>query len=193
MSSPTGYRQVPNQLPEQTSGLQQLLAMLQGSGAEGFEQAIQHLMGILSGSDESFASIEAPILRQFQEQTLPQLQERITSQFGGGASSGQAQILGRAGATLQENLAAQRGEMRQQSVQALIDTYLRGQSIAQSAQPFGYQQEGTGFFGRLGKATGGAASGALAGAAAGSVIPGWGTATGALVGGAAGAFKSYFD
>ena len=150
-------------------------------------------MGIISGSDESFASIEAPILRQFQEETLPQLQERITSQFGGGASSGQAQILGRAGATLQENLAAQRGEMRQQSVQALIDTYLRGQSIAQSAQPFGYQQEGTGFFGRLGKATGGAASGALAGAAAGSVIPGWGTATGALVGGAAGAFKSYFD
>ncbi len=185
MSAPTGYKQVPNQIPEQTSGLQQLLAMLQGSGAEGFEQAIQHLMGILSGSDESFASIEAPILRQFQEETLPQLQERITSQFGGGASSGQAQILGRAGATLQENLAAQRGEMRQQSVQALLDTYLRGQGIAQSAQPFGYQQEGTGGWGRAGKALGGAATGALAGAPWGP----WGSAAGAV----GGAFKSYFD
>ena len=192
MSSPTGYRQVPNQIPEQTSGLQQLLSMLQGSGAEGFEQAMQHLMGILSGSDESFASMEAPIMRQFQEQTLPQLQERITSQFGEGGSSGQAQILGRAGATLQENLAAQRGEMQQMAVRQLLDTYMQGQGIAQSARPFGYQQEGTGFFGRLGKATGGAASGALAGAAAGSVIPGWGTGTGALVGGAAGAFKSFF-
>ncbi|HEC66595.1 MAG TPA: hypothetical protein ENI23_15070 [bacterium] len=192
MSAPTGYKQVPNQIPEQTSGLQQLLAMLQGSGAEGFEQAIQHLMGIISGSDESFASIEAPILRQFQEETLPQLQERITSQFGGGASSGQAQILGRAGATLQENLAAQRGEMRQQSVQALIDTYLRGQGIAQSAQPFGYQQEGTGFFGKLGKATGGAFTGGLQGAAIGSMFPGIGTTAGAVTGAIGGAAKSYF-
>ena len=185
MSSPTGYRQVPNQLPEQTSGLQQLLAMLQGSGAEGFEQAIQHLMGIISGSDESFASMEAPIMRQFQEQTLPQLQERITSQFGGGASSGQAQILGRAGAGLQENLAAQRGEMQQTAVRQLLDTYLQGQGIAQSVQPFGYQQEGKGGWGRAGQAVGGAASGALAGAPWGP----WGSAAGAV----GGAFKSYFS
>lgn len=184
MSAPAGYTQVANQTPEQASGLQQLLAMLSGTGAQGFEQALQQLMGILSGSDESFEQMEAPIMRQFQEQTLPQLQERLTSQFGEGASSGQAQILGRAGAGLQENLAAQRGTMRQNAVQQLLNTYLQGQGIAQGARPFGLQQESKSVMGRLGQATGGAVMGGLAGAPAGP----WGIAAGALGGG----IKSYF-
>ncbi len=155
MSAPQGYSSYSPLTGGQQGGLQQLLSMLGGSGAQGFEQALQSLMGMLSGSDESFEAFEAPIMRQFQEQTLPQLQERLTAFGGGGGrSSGGAQALGAAGAGLQENLASQRAGLQQNAIQQLLSTFLQGSQIGLGTQAKGFAQKPPGFGASFGQGLG---------------------------------------
>ncbi len=154
MSVP-GYSQVPTQTRGQQNLLAQLIEMLQGTGAQGFEQGLQSLLGLVTGSPESFEAFEAPLLRQFEEETLPQITERLTAQgAGGGRSSAAPQILGRAGERLTENLAAQRAQLQQSAIQRLIDTYLRGTQGAFGVQPFAYQQQAPGFGTSVGSGVG---------------------------------------
>lgn len=195
---PQGYTQVANFSPEQSQNLNQLLEMFssQGAGGQGFQQAIQQLMGIASGAPGSFEAIEAPARRSFREDTIPEILQRLTSQgVGGGRSSGEALLLGGAGEKLEEGLAAQRGTMMQNAIQQLLSTYLQGQGLGLSAKPFGYQQdapEETSFWGRLGQGAGGAATGALTGSKIGSMFGPQGAAIGAGIGGIGGGLKSFF-
>ena len=157
MSAPAGYSTYSPLTGGQQGGLQQLLSMIGGTGAQGFEQALQSLMGMLSGSPESFEAFEAPIMRQFEEQTLPQLQERLTAFGGGGGrSSGAAQALGQAGAGLQENLAAQRAGLQQNAIQQLLSTYLQGSSLGLGTPAQGFAQKPPGFGAAFGQGFGSA-------------------------------------
>ena len=142
MSAPSGYTQVPTKTGGQQNFLQQLLQMLGGTGAQGFEQGLQSLMGMLSGSDESFAAFEDPLKRQFQEEVIPSLQERLTGMgAGGGRSSGSAQILGQAGAKFEEGLGAQRAQLQQNAIQQLLKTFLGGSQIGLGTESFAYKQK----------------------------------------------------
>ena len=156
MSAPTGYSTYSPLTGGHQGGLQQLLSMLGGTGAQGFEQALQSLLGMLSGSPESYEAFEAPMMRQFEEQTVPMLQERLTGQFGagGGRSSGGAQILGQAGAGLQENLASQRAGLQQNAIQQLLGTYLQGTGLGLGTQAQGFAQKPPGFGASFGQGLG---------------------------------------
>lgn len=159
MSAP-GYSKVPTLSGGQSNFLNQLLEMLGGTGAEGFEQSLQSLLGLISGSPESFEKFEAPLLRQFEEQTIPQLTERLTAYGGGGGrSSAGPQILGQAGAQLGESLGAQRGQLQQSAIQQLLGTFIQGGQLGLGTSPFAYMQKppsfGTSIAGGLGQGIGG--------------------------------------
>ncbi len=198
---PQGYTQVANYTPEQSQSLNQLLEFLNtqgGAGGQGFQQAIEQLMGIASGSSESFDAIEAPARRNFREQTIPEILQRITSDLGagGGRATGEKHLLGGAGVQLEEGLAAQKAGMMQNAIQTLLSTYLQGQGLALGARPFGHQQdapEPKSFWARLGAGTGGAAKGGLEGAAIGAPLGPHGAAIGGTIGAIGGGVKSFFD
>jgi len=163
MSWLTGSQGKLQKLPTMTGGQEdffnKFLSMMGGQGGQGFEQAMQHLQGLLSGSPESYQAFEAPIKRQFAEQTLPQLQERLTGMgAGGGRSSGAAQVLGQAGTQLSEQLAAMRGGLQQNAIQQLLSTFMQGSQQALGAKPFGYEYQ-QGSPGLLGYAGGGIGQG----------------------------------
>lgn len=71
---------------------------------------------------EFFNQFEAPMQRQFQEQTIPDLANRFASQGSGGSlgSTGFRNALGRAGVDLQTNIAAMRGGMQQGAIPQLM-------------------------------------------------------------------------
>lgn len=141
-----GYSKIPALSGGQGDLLNQLLSMLSGTGAQGFEQGLQSLMGLLSGSPESFQAFEDPLKRQFQEETLPSLQERLTGLgAGGGRSSGAAQILGQAGEKFSEGLASQRANLQQNAIQQLLATFLGGSQLGLGTSTFDYLQKPQGF------------------------------------------------
>ena len=115
---------MPTMTPQQTGVLNQLLGGLGGQkggqpGALGM--GMQNLSQLLSGSPEAFQAFEAPMMRQFKEQTIPSLAERFSS-FGQGAqqSSAFGQQMGQAGAGLSENLGAMRGQLQQNAMSQLM-------------------------------------------------------------------------
>ncbi|KKN33416.1 hypothetical protein LCGC14_0803830 [marine sediment metagenome] len=155
MSAPTGYSRVPTQTGQQQDALSQLLSMITGSGAEGFESALQNLIGLLSGSDESFEAFEAPLMRQFQEQILPSVQERLTAMGqGGGRSTGAKHVLAQSAERFGEGLASQRAGLQQNAIQQLLGTYLQGQGLGLGTQAFGFAEQPSGFFANLGQGLG---------------------------------------
>jgi len=113
---PRGYDTVSTFNPQQQQGFQQLIQLLQGQlgqsqGLQG--QGSDYISRLLSGSPEAFEQFEAPIQRQFREQTIPQLAEQFSG-LGAGAqrSSAFQQALGSAGTDLSERLAALRGQLQ---------------------------------------------------------------------------------
>src|SRR5690554_5819094 len=102
-------RQLPTMTREQQQGLTQLLQQIFGGGAAGFGESTDYLRGLLSGDPEAMRAFEAPHLRQFQEQTLPALTERLTGLGAGGdRSSVASQALSQAGQSLQDKFACHR-------------------------------------------------------------------------------------
>ena len=101
--------------PQQNTALDQLL-----SGASGqLPQVFDYLQNMLSGSPEAMEAFQAPALRQFNEQIVPTLAEKF-SQLGAQKSNAFGQQLGQAGASLAENLNAQRAGLQQNAVQTLL-------------------------------------------------------------------------
>lgn len=163
-------RQLPTMTPEQMAFFRNFLSQLGVAGAGGFGESMDYLRGLLSGDPEALRAFEAPHLREFQEQTLPALTERLTGLGGGGGrSSGAAQVLGQAGQSLQEKLASLRAGLQQQAAQSLLGTYLQGAGLGIGARPFGYQYEPgrEGLFGSLAGGLGQGLGGGLAGLLAG--------------------------
>lgn len=102
--------------PQQQALINQIIGGLGGqSGAvSGGMDFIQQLLG-----GQTAETATAPMMRQFNEQTVPQLSERFA---GSGAlnSSAFGQALGSAGAGLQENLFAARNQQQMQGLQGLM-------------------------------------------------------------------------
>lgn len=150
------FKNVPLLTPQQQSSLNQILGQLgqmQGpTGAYGMAQS--RLADLLSGGSDVYNAFAAPYMRQFQEQTIPQLAERFAG-FGGrgGAlsSSGFGQGLGAAGAGLQESLASMGAGLQQNALQQALGQYntLAGLGLGTRAFQPTYQPGTTGLLGPL--------------------------------------------
>ena len=113
---PRGYSSFSLQDKGARGALQQLFSGLQGQSGNirqdpTFQKGSNFIQELLSGSPESTAAFEAPAMRQFNEQIIPQL----TSLFGGagaGSSSAFQQALGQAGAGLAEQLQSLRSGLQ---------------------------------------------------------------------------------
>lgn len=140
---PAGYKKLRTQDREARSFLQNLFKQLQGQSTNIaqqplFQQGQSYLQNLLSGSRESTQAFEAPYMREFNEQIIPQLAS-IFGGAGAGSSSGFQQALGQAGASLQEKLAALRSGLQLEGA---------GQALGYAQQPvsnlMGFGQLGLG-------------------------------------------------
>ena len=109
---------------KQRSKIDQILDDLKGmKGAQDITQNPSYQQGqewlnALFNDPEFFRNIEAPLQRQFQEETIPGLANRFASMGSGGAlgSTGFRNQLAREGSNLSTNLAALRTGLQQQGV-----------------------------------------------------------------------------
>ena len=117
----TGNAPQTQQLTQQTPEQQQLMKMLSGALGGATGSGMEWLQQILSGDPEAMAKFEAPMMRQFEQQTVPGIAERFAGAGSGGAMSSSAmnQSMGQAGRELQENLAAMRGGLQQNALTQL--------------------------------------------------------------------------
>lgn len=95
---------------------------------QGYQQG-QEWLNSLFNDPEFFQKFEAPLQRQFEEETVPGLANRFASMGSGGSTGSTAfrNQLGREGSNLSTNIAALRGGMQQQGV---------GQQLQYAQQPF---------------------------------------------------------
>lgn len=116
-------------------GLNDLLAKVKGMGGapdinqnQTFQGGQNWLQGLFN-DPQFFNDVEAPMQRQFQEQTVPDLANRFASMGSGGAlgSTGFRNQLAREGSNLHTNMAALRGQMQQQGA---------NQALQYGNQPF---------------------------------------------------------
>lgn len=134
VGKPGKFQQIPTlSQPQQNlanfagGGGQNLLQMLLGNIMGGGMQS-GGMQGGLGGIGTGFAPIAQRARTQFQQQTIPSIAERFTA-MGEGAQSSPAfaQLLGQAGAGLEEGLAAQEaqyGLQQQGLLQALLGQLL---------------------------------------------------------------------
>lgn len=122
------------------------LRQMQGLQGSAYPQAMGQLQGLLDPNSQIYKDVSAPYMRQFNEQTVPQLAERFAGGAQGGAlsSSGFGQALSTAGAGLNENLASLRAQLQQNAIQSILGQYNQGAATALGQQPFAYaQRQGT--------------------------------------------------
>jgi len=84
-----------------------------------YQAGNQYIENLLSGNPEAYAAFEAPLMRQFKEQTVPGIAERFAGMgtgAGAGGSSALYNSLGRAGADLSTNIANLRGNLQMQAL-----------------------------------------------------------------------------
>ena len=138
------YKQVSTLSPGQQSLQNQITGGLTGGQAgQGYSAALQQLMDLVQGQPGAYNVMEAPARRQFQEQTVPNILERFTG-AGAGRSSGLNRTLSSAATGLEENLAAQRGQMQQQAVQSLLNNFLSQSQLGLGTREFeNVMEEGT--------------------------------------------------
>lgn len=122
--------------PGQQNFQDMILKLFSGQGGQ-MGGGLGFLQNLLSGSPESTKAFEAPLTREFNEQTVPGLAERFSG-MGGGAqrSSAFGQALSSAGAGLTENIGKVRGGMQMQGLQQLM------QLLGPAMQPsFAYNEK----------------------------------------------------
>jgi len=151
-------KSIPKYTPQQENVLEQLL----GQSQQGIPDALNFLFNILGQDEEALKAFEAPALRQFEEQILPTIAERFTGSLGEGSqrSSAFGQQLGKAGAGLAENLAAQRANLSSNALsqlQGLLGMGLspRSDKIFMQRQPGFLENLGVGLSPGLGALIGG--------------------------------------
>lgn len=119
---------------EQRDYINDILQQIKGMSGQditqnpNYQQGQQWLSGLFN-DPEFFNNFEAPLQRQFQEQTVPDLANRFASMGSGGSTGSTAfrNQLAREGSNLSTNIAALRGGMQQQGV---------NQSLQYGQQPF---------------------------------------------------------
>ena len=111
---------------QQQGGINDILSQIKGlkgnpqdiTQNQNYQQG-QDWLGNLFGNDQGFwDKFEAPLQRQFEENTIPDLANRFGAMGSGGStgSTGFRNQLGREGSNLHTNIAALRGGMQQQGV-----------------------------------------------------------------------------
>ena len=103
-----------------------------------YQSGNQYIQNLLSGNPEAYAAFEAPLMRQFQEQTMPGIAERFAGMgtgAGAGGSSALYNSLGRAGADFSTNIANLRGNMQMQALP---------QALQYAQQPYSNAMSGFG-------------------------------------------------
>lgn len=154
----SGYN--PNQLGMMDNILQQLKGMKGGQDITqnpNYQSGANWLQGLYNDED-FFKNFEAPLQRQFQEETVPGLANRFAGMGSGGSLGSTAfrNQLGREGSNLSTNIAALRGGMQQQGVnqslgyaQAPANQFM--QMLQQALQPTqnAYMPPSQGFFGPI--------------------------------------------
>jgi len=112
----------------QLSFLDDLMQKIKGGSNQGditqnqnYQQGQDWLQSMFNDQD-FFNQFEAPMQRQFQENTIPDLANRFASMGSGGSLGSTAfrNQLGREGSNLQTNIAAMRGGMQQQAIPQLM-------------------------------------------------------------------------
>ena len=99
-----------------------------------YQTGTDYLQSLMNQSPEAMKQFEAPYLRQFNEQTVPQLAEQFAG-YGALGSSGFQNTLGQAGAGLQELLASLHGKLGLEA---------SNQGLAYSQLPFQQALQGQG-------------------------------------------------
>jgi len=139
-----GFQQKSMQTPQQQALYSQLMGGLAAPQASGMEW----LQNILSGAPGAFEQFEAPMKRQFEQETVPGIAERFAGLGSHGAQSSSAmqQTMGQAGRELSESLGALRGGLQQNALSQLQGL------MSQAYQPTFeniYMQPTQGIFGGL--------------------------------------------
>jgi len=139
-----GMEQVSTLTPEQQALQGQLLGGLGSPMGSG----LQYLQGLLQGGPEAMAAFEAPMMRQFEQETMPMIAERFAGMgsHGAGQSSAQNLAFAQAGRELQENLAGMREGLKMQGLSQLQG--LLGQGMMPSLENV-YMQPTQGALGGL--------------------------------------------
>lgn len=123
----------------------------------GYQTGMDWLQGLFN-NPEFFNQFEAPLQRQFQEQTVPELANRFAGMGSEGAlgSTGFRNQLAREGSNLHSNIAALRGNMQQNAIPQLLgysqQPFSNYMSLLQSAltpTKNTYQPASSGFFGGI--------------------------------------------
>ena len=112
---PGRFEQIPTVTPEQQRMLSQIL---EGVGVP-LGAGLENLQMLLSGRPEAFQAFQAPAMREFREQIVPEIAERFTG-LGAQRSSVFPQQLGAAAAGLEERLTGQRASLQSQALQQLM-------------------------------------------------------------------------
>ncbi len=166
------------QMPTKTGGQMDLLSqfiqsLMGGQAGQGKEEALKQLIGMLTGSQESFQAFEEPARRGFREQTIPDILERFSG-AGARSSSGLQQTLAGAGRGLESDLAQQRGGMKMDAIQRLLANFMGQSQQALGTQTFEniHRPRQPGLWEKLIQALGGAGQefGRMGGQAAGKAV-----------------------
>lgn len=118
--------------PGQQGGIDDILNMLKSMSGGGnmdinqnpmYQQGNEYLMSMFN-DPEFFKNIEAPMQRQFEENTVPDLANRFASMGSGGAmgSTGFRNQLAREGSNLHTNMAAMREQMKMNAIPQMFQS-----------------------------------------------------------------------
>lgn len=148
---------------EQQPLYQQLLAANQGRGAGGsFGTSADYYRDLLSNDSADLQAFQAPEMRNFNENIIPQLSEQFAGMGSGGLDSSSFRNAAvNAGTDLSERLGALRAQLRQQGAQGLQGI---GQQGLQNFNENYQTADEPGLLGQIaGPLTGGALFGGLGG------------------------------
>lgn len=114
----------------QQGGINDIMSMVKGMQGNAditqnpqYQQGNEWMMSMFNDPD-FFKNVEAPAMRQFNEETIPGLANRFASMGSGGSTGSTAfrNQLGREGSNLQTNLAAMRTGMQQNAIPQMMQS-----------------------------------------------------------------------
>jgi hypothetical protein len=133
---PSGYGMYS--LPTMGGGQKDIYEMLKSQFMQGGGDIYQRLFGMAKGDQDLFNQLEAPAIRQFQQQIAPGIAQRYAGS-GIGSSSGMQNALAGAAGNLAENLQGQRMGLMQQSMHDVL--HLGDMLLGSPTQQFGLVQK----------------------------------------------------
>jgi hypothetical protein len=136
LNLPKGYDMYS--LPTMGGDQKSIYDLISGHFKEGAGDIYEKIFGLAGGNSDMFAQLEAPAIRQFNEQIAPGIANRYAGS-GIGGSSGMQNSLSAAGSNLAENLQSQRTGLMERSIQSVLG--LGDRLMSQPTQQFGLVQK----------------------------------------------------